>query len=560
MRVFGRKKQAPVMEPAVSGEEFKVAVEGLMGAVAAGGDLLPVAERAAAEAVLVNASTRLGFTGGHTVVALAGATGSGKSSLFNRLVGQELSEPGPLRPTTTSITAAVWGGDPAAELLDWLNVSQRHYIAPMRRGRVAEDLIRDGLVLLDLPDVDSHASANRAQADRILAQTDVFVWVTDPQKYADAVLHDEYLSRAKHHQTVTLVVLNHADRMRLQEAQTCQADLERLLAADGLTETPVLLTSARTGFGVDDLAATLAGAVRAAGAARARLLGDVRREAGRLRAHVADTEADLDSATDRELLDALGRAAGVPIVLGSVEKHYLQASGRRTGWLPTRWLSRLRSDPLAAIGLDRASAPQESGEVTQLLARSSLPQATPAARAAVDAATRKLAAQAAAGLPRSWSHAVQDAACPPQDDLTDALDQAVMGTPIPQRVPLWWQAVNVAQWLCVLTAVVGLGWLTVWAGAGWFQLLLPDLPRWGPLPLPTLLAVGGLLAGLLLAVAVRPFARLGARRRRAQVETLLRERMRAVAIERVLEPVRELLARHRATRQHLDAARGPTQG
>src|SRR5262245_55006018 len=37
---------------------------------------------------------------GHTVVALAGATGSGKSSLFNALARMELSPPGVLRPTT----------------------------------------------------------------------------------------------------------------------------------------------------------------------------------------------------------------------------------------------------------------------------------------------------------------------------------------------------------------------------------------------------------------------------------------------------------------------------
>ncbi len=554
---FGRKEREHVLEPTVSGADFKAAVEGLMGAVSAGGEYLPPGERAGAEAVLTKAAKRLGFTGSHTVVALAGATGSGKSTLFNRMVGEELSQPGQLRPTTTSITAAIWGANPAGELLDWLNVPNRHYIEPMRRGRVDEDLVRDGLVLLDLPDMDSHRAEHRAEADRVLAQTDVFVWVTDPQKYADAILHDEYLAQAKHHQTVTLVVLNQAARMRLEEAHACRDDLKRLLVADGLPDAPVLLTSARTGLGLEDLAVALAGAARSATASKVRLMGDLRREAQRLRGYVGDTETELDPATDDELLEALGRAAGVPTVLAPVQKDYLHRSGKRTGWLPTRWLARFRPDPLATLGLHRKAATEQSGHFTELLARSSLPQATPAARAAVDLATRKLGARAAAGLPPRWAQAVQDAATPDQGGLVDALDQAVVGTQIPRRTPAWWSAMNVVQWLCGLTALAGGLWLLTLAVLGWLQFLLPEVPRVGPFPLPTVLLVGGLVLGFVFALVARAFAKVGAGRRRAHVEGLLRDRMREVASDRFLVPVREILARHAQTRRHLDGALGP---
>ncbi|MBK7722898.1 MAG: 50S ribosome-binding GTPase [Austwickia sp.] len=553
--MFGRKERVQVLEPTVAGSEFTVAVEGLMGAVEAGGELLPPEERRMAEAVLTKAATRLAFTGKHTVVALAGATGSGKSTLFNRLVGEELSRPGQLRPTTTSITAAIWGSDPAGELLDWLDVPQRHYIEPMRRGRVEEDMVRDGLVLLDLPDVDSHKEAHRAEADRVLAQTDVFVWVTDPQKYADAILHDEYLAQAKNHQTVTLVVLNQADRMRLVEANACREDLVRLLAADGLPHAPVLLTSARTGLGLEDLAVALAGAARTASASRARLMGDVRREAERLRPFVGDHESELDPSTDTELLQALGRAAGVPIVLATVQKDYLHRSGRHTGWLPTRWLARFRPDPLAAIGLHRKASTSQAGEFSELLARSSLPQATPAARAAVDLATRKVGARAAEGLPRRWAHAVQDAA-PDQGGLTDALDQAVVGTPIPHHRPAWWSVMNGVQWLCALAALGGGLWLLALTLSGWLQILLPEVPRVGPFAVPTVMLVAGLLAGFAAALLSRSFAQVGARRRRVKVEQLLQERISVVASERFLAPIRDLLARHRRTRESLDRALG----
>ena len=46
------------------------------------------------------AGERLRLSGSHTVVALAGATGSGKSSLFNALAGGRLSAVGVRRPTT----------------------------------------------------------------------------------------------------------------------------------------------------------------------------------------------------------------------------------------------------------------------------------------------------------------------------------------------------------------------------------------------------------------------------------------------------------------------------
>jgi hypothetical protein len=44
----------------------------------------------------------------HTVVALAGATGSGKSSLFNMLAGRNLSTAGVRRPTTARPISCTW--------------------------------------------------------------------------------------------------------------------------------------------------------------------------------------------------------------------------------------------------------------------------------------------------------------------------------------------------------------------------------------------------------------------------------------------------------------------
>ena len=74
------------------------------------------------EALLRRAGERLRLSGNHTVVALAGGTGSGKSTLFNALAGATFSQPGVTRPTTRHVHACVWGMQGAAPLLDWLGV------------------------------------------------------------------------------------------------------------------------------------------------------------------------------------------------------------------------------------------------------------------------------------------------------------------------------------------------------------------------------------------------------------------------------------------------------
>jgi hypothetical protein len=74
------------------------------------------------------------------------------------------------------------------------------------------------------------------------------------------------------------------------------------------------------------------------------------------------------------------------------------------------------------------------------------------------------------------------------------------------------------------------------------------------LPLPLVLLVGGVVLGLVLGAASRAWAQVGARRRRRIVAARLTEAVAAVADDRVLVPVDQVLARHRETREQLDAA------
>ena len=138
------------------GTDIGARIEGLEAAAAAARGRLDDALVDEAEAVAQRAAARLRLSADHTVVAIAGATGSGKSSTFNALIGLELASVGVRRPTTSWATACVWGSQGADELLDWLGIPPRHQ---SRRDSMLdtqrEDRSLDGVVLLDLPDHDS---------------------------------------------------------------------------------------------------------------------------------------------------------------------------------------------------------------------------------------------------------------------------------------------------------------------------------------------------------------------------------------------------------------------
>ena len=227
-----------------------------------------------AETLLRRSGERLRMSATHTVVALAGGTGSGKSSLFNALAGASFSPAGVMRPTTKHSHACVWGMEGAAPLLDWLSVQRRHRYA--RASALDEgEASLTGLLLLDLPDHDSVVTGSAALVDRLVKLADMLVWVLDPLKYADASVHRRYLVPLAGHASVTTVVLNQADTLSADQVDDCRNDLRRLLDAEGLTETPVLVTSAITGSGLDELRRLLARAVAARRAASDRIAADI---------------------------------------------------------------------------------------------------------------------------------------------------------------------------------------------------------------------------------------------------------------------------------------------
>jgi GTP-binding protein EngB required for normal cell division len=565
---MGRAKVARV-----SAAELADRTTALSMALLSGADELDPSAVESARRVVDKAYERTNLAGDHTVVALAGATGSGKSSLFNALVGADVATIGARRPTTARPTAAIWGeGDPTP-LLDWLRVDARHHVeepesggpdATPAKGRAARRSgtlgSLEGLVLLDLPDFDSRETSHRREAERVLELVDVFVWVTDPQKYADARLHDEFVRLLSHHDAVTLAVLNQADRLSADAVATISKDLTRLLVADGVKGAQVLATSALDGSGVPELRQRLANAVAGHAASRQRLRADVMSVAERLRADVADTEPDVAKLSRVELDDALARAAGVPIVLDAVERDYRREAFAHTGFLFARWTRGFAADPIRRLRLDRTGGRPpievdiEGADVRAVLGRSSIPAPTVSTVAAVDLATRAFVREASKSLPIRWAQAVEEAVDQGEGALSDALDRAMIGTSLRSRRPIWWFVVNVLQWALGVAALGGLVWLVALFVMGLLQLPVPEAPSVGIIPVPLLMAVGGVLLGLGIGLLSRWWAKVGARNRRTKIGRRLSEAVAEVADARILIPIDEVHARHRATREHLAQA------
>jgi predicted GTPase len=518
-------------------------LEAMREALAIASGRLSDSEVALTRDVLDRAGQRLGLGMEFTVAALAGGTGSGKSSLFNAIAGTELSSAGPRRPTTGVAHACVWGHMNAEPLLDWLAVPRRHH---HDSGSELE-----GLVLLDLPDSDSTEEAHRIEVDRLVELVDLMVWVLDPQKYADAVLHDRYLRPLASHASVMLLVLNQMDRLEDASRDSCVADVKRLAQVDGLGAVPVIATSVASGEGLSDLMAELSRRVSLRREAVQRLEADVDRAIERISLSY-DTKAepkDVRGAERGALVDALARAGGVELVADAVAKAHMHRAVLATGSPFTRWLRRLRPDPLKRLHLSSASKAASAPNATSpnVTARTSLPAPTPVQRAQVGTALRRVSESASAGLPDPWPAVIVRTAIVDEDRLPDEVDRSVGETDLgSSRSPRWWAAAGALQFALAATAIAGALWLTVLFLLDWLKFPSLPLPRVNRLPLPTLLLIGGLLCGFLVALIGRQLAAVGARRRKRTARRHLLSAIEELADTRIVGPINQELAAYRS--------------
>ena len=497
--------------------------------------------------LLARADQRLRMSSAHTVVALAGGTGSGKSSLFNRLAGADFSAVGVTRPVTRDPHACVWGVAGSGPLLDWLGVQRKHRYARSSALDRGEDAMA-GLILLDLPDHDSVVSGDSGQVDRLVGLADLMVWVLDPQKYADAAVHRRYLVPLAGHSEVIAVVLNQADRLSAGQAEDCVTDLRRLLESEDLNDVQVLTTSALTGAGIDDLRRLLIQAVSARRAATARLSADMDAIAARFRPYAAAPAESAGPAVDgaastvpedtvNQLVEAFCEAAGVTAVGESLQSARELRALDYVGW-PIAWLAERVTghDPARKVRL---------GKLWDEL-RSVTAGPSGAQQAGIDTALTAVADQVGGPLPRPWSQTVRAAARSTAKEIPGALGAAMGDSlPVENEVAGWWRLIGAWQGLLLGCVIVGVAWMGVIVAFGVFHAvrhipsrLFDDVSL---LPWIGLIIAAILLLGWLTASGCMNLVRVAAEREQERVEAAMRSRLAMVANEMVVQPVEQEL-------------------
>ncbi len=174
---------------------------------------------------------RLAHPDSPLVVAVTGPTGAGKSTLVNGLARSVVSAAGALRPTTRT-PVVVHRPDEAR----WFPGDRRRVACWDAVHPVVSHHLPQGVALLDTPDVDSARHGKHGYTGELLATADVWLLVTTATRYADEVPWQTLRSAGGRRADLAVVL----DRVQAGAMETVEADLRRLLAADGLADTTVL--------------------------------------------------------------------------------------------------------------------------------------------------------------------------------------------------------------------------------------------------------------------------------------------------------------------------------
>ena len=599
--------------PAVATSPFARSVASLKDAISYGEGRVPETVLLDAAETLERLSQRRELSTEHTVIGFFGATGSGKSTLFNAIAGQNIALSAPTRPTTSTVQAAIWEAEGSEELLDWLGIDKRVYPqtqALAAEGNTAEgseaaggvaapnavtepapglfNRIRravggrgemrtrtGGLILLDMPDFDSVTTTNRDLAARMMRYVDVLVWVVDPQKYADAVIHRDFMVPLAASGAQALCVLNQADKLAPAEVPAVLASLTRLLQAEGteahLLAAPIAV-SARTGEGVDVLRDLLAQVAAAKSLSLQRTDAQLHATASQLRTYAGGEGTVLAGAyaldAEQKLVQACYTSSHAEQVLEAATASYRRAAGQHTGWILTRWMSRLKADPLRRLHLGQqdetkstSKAEKSAGmlgsdsENAPELVASSLPPLSAAQKAGMANAVRQYSKQMANRIDEPWKRSMKEAALSREAELPELLERDMMRIDYGlgrTRAP--WVVFNALQWIALLSALAGVAWLTLISGMAYLQIQLPPAPtpEGSPVPLPTLLLLLGVLLGIASAGVGRLLTAMGSRYYARKLRGRLQTGVEKAVQSCVVAPVQQEAKRLNAYRKALD--------
>jgi hypothetical protein len=507
---------------------------------------------------------RIGFPADAYVLALVGGTGVGKSSLLNALAGSDVSRASVRRPTTSHPIAWVPAADLEAlgPLLDWVGVQDVREHEGRALGPVA---------ILDLPDMDSLELAHRERVEAILPRVDAVAWVTDPEKYHDAVLADDFLRAWLPRLSRQIVIVNKADRLAHVDAIRIRNDIEHDLVMarvdSDVQRVPVVLTSAAPAAGegatpppeVADLRHWLAEGVTAKAVVRGRVAASALAH-GRDLAAAAGIDAALPStpyitpAARSAAIDSAAEAVLRAVDMNGLERQAEAATRGRARARGTGPVGRLTSLVYRASGRSSSVADPE----TYLLRWRERGSLSPAVQALRDELAESVRGAGSRVRP------ILAAAMEPTElrsGLERAVDRAIRGMgPLEPPSSRWWPVLGLLQSIATVGIALSVAWLVlmVLGGPGSGTVNVPLL---GAVPTPFATLVAFLLIGYVLARLVGFHAGWVGRRWARNVRERVGSEVRAEIAGRGLAPLdavedaRSRLALAVATLEHACRAR-----
>jgi hypothetical protein len=494
---------------------------------------------------LQDAERRLGFPSDSYVLALVGGTGVGKSSLLNALAGSRVSPASVRRPTTSEPVAWIPASDrdALAPLLGWLEISEV-------REHGTDDL--RSVAILDLPDMDSVAADHRARVEALLPRVDAVAWVTDLEKYHDAVLHDAFLRTWVPRLDRQAVIVNKSDRLMSDDRPRIRRDLERdlgqRLTVSDQGRVPVLMTTAAPSPDLDEFRSWLADGAAAKAVVRARVASTavdgaraLSREAG-LEPGRTSSPFLPDSARSAAI-DEATRAVLRAIDLAGLERQAVAATRARARARGTGPIGKLTSLIYRASGRDTKVA-DPTGHLLRWRDRAPLSPAVESLRSALGGALSTAAPAVRPALAATAEPA------PLRQGLERAVDRAIAGLErLEAPTSRWWSVLGALQTLATIAIAVSAAWVVVWILARPIVDTV-EFPVIGSVPMPFAALLVSLLVGYLLARLLGLHAGWVGRRWAGRVRSRVADAVRAEVTQRGLAPIDRL----EEARQRLSAS------
>ncbi len=461
-----------------------------------------------------------------------GGTGVGKSSLLNALAGATVSTASVRRPTTSEPVAWVPAADRdgLAPLLAWLGVDDiREHEADGLRS----------VAILDLPDMDSVEATHRERVEAVLPKVDAVAWVTDLEKYHDAVLHDAFLRTWVPRLDRQAVIVNKADRLadddRPRIRRDLEADMGRRLTAGDRAAVPVLMTTATQAPDVEELRVWLADGAAAKAVVRARVgatIVDLARELA------ADAAIDpggpvapfLSPDARTKATDDAIRAVLRAVDLQGLERQAVAATRARARARGTGPMGRITSLVYQLSGRETKVA-DPTGYLVRWRDRAPLSPAVESLRSVIGPAL----AEASPTVRPRLAEALEPAQL--RQGLERAVDRAVANLDrLEAPSSRWWSLFGLLQTLATVAIAVSAAWVVLWI------LARPpvdsvDLPLIGTVPIPFVALIASILVGYVLARGLGVHAGWLGRRWAHRVRDRVAASVRREVTERGLAPI-----------------------